>query len=136
MTSPGARETRRTERRLPGLDRVQRRILRACLKYPFLVVAIAAAMMAYCLATLSGSPVDVFPDFAPPQIQIQTESLGLSTSDVESLVTVPLELLPKSTWRPNCKVPPPCPNARILARARDESCSPSFAFDRAPRLRA
>ena len=78
-------------RRLPGLDRVHRRILRACLKYPYLVIAIAAAMMAYCFAMLPSSSVDVFPDFAPPQIQIQTESLGLSTSDVESLVTVPLE---------------------------------------------
>ena len=44
------------------------------------------------LATIRDSSVDVFPNFAPPQVEIQTESLGLSTSDVESLVTVPLEL--------------------------------------------
>jgi CzcA family heavy metal efflux pump len=76
---------------LPGLDRVHRAILSWCLRYPFLVVAAAAGVMAYCLLTIPSSPVDVFPDFSPPQVQIQTESLGLSTSDVESLVTIPLE---------------------------------------------
>jgi len=35
--------------------------------------------------------VDVFPEFAPPRVDIQTICLGLSTADVESLVTVPLE---------------------------------------------
>ena len=36
-------------------------------------------------------PVDVFPEFAPPRVEIQTLSLGLSASEVEALVTVPLE---------------------------------------------
>ncbi len=36
-------------------------------------------------------PVDVFPEFAPPRVEIQTPSLGLSAEEVESLVTVPLE---------------------------------------------
>jgi len=35
--------------------------------------------------------VDVFPEFAPPRVVIQTACVGLSTSDVEQLVTVPLE---------------------------------------------
>jgi CzcA family heavy metal efflux pump len=35
--------------------------------------------------------VDVFPEFAPPQVEIQTICTGLSTDDVEQLVTVPLE---------------------------------------------
>jgi len=33
----------------------------------------------------------VFPEFAPPRVDIQTLCVGLSTADVESLVTVPLE---------------------------------------------
>ena len=36
-------------------------------------------------------PVDVFPEFAPPRVEIQTACLGLSAAEVEELVTVPLE---------------------------------------------
>jgi len=49
-------------------------------------------MMAFGITSIPNTPVDVFPNFAPPQVEVQTESLGLSTSDVESLVTTPLEL--------------------------------------------
>ncbi len=69
-----------------------RAIVSWSLNFRFLVVGAAIAMMAVGLATMRSTPVDVFPNFAPPQVEIQTESLGLSTSDVESLVTVPLEL--------------------------------------------
>ncbi len=37
--------------------------------------------------------VDVFPEFAPPQVQIQTEAQGYSTKDVEALVTRPIEIV-------------------------------------------
>ena len=33
----------------------------------------------------------MFPEFAPPLVEVQTEAPGLSTNDVEALVTVPLE---------------------------------------------
>ena len=36
-------------------------------------------------------PVDVFPEFAPPQVVIQTEAPGMAPQDVESLLTYPLE---------------------------------------------
>src|SRR2546429_3261053 len=36
-------------------------------------------------------PVDVYPEFSPPTVEIQTEALGLSAAEVEQLVTVPLE---------------------------------------------
>ena len=36
-------------------------------------------------------PVDVFPEFAPPQVVIQTEVSGMAPQDVELLVTYPLE---------------------------------------------
>jgi CzcA family heavy metal efflux pump len=36
-------------------------------------------------------PLDVFPEFAPPVVEIQSEAPGMSTEEVESLVTVPIE---------------------------------------------
>jgi CzcA family heavy metal efflux pump len=69
-----------------------RSIVSWSLNFRFLVVAAAAALIAIGAASVRSTPVDVFPEFAPPQVEVQTESLGLSTSDVESLVTVPLEL--------------------------------------------
>jgi CzcA family heavy metal efflux pump len=61
------------------------------LRFRYLVVAVAAGMLAFGVVQLRSVPVDVFPEFAPPRVQIQTACLGLSASDVEQLVTVPLE---------------------------------------------
>ena len=47
--------------------------------------------MVYGLRTLEHAPLDVFPEFAPPLVEVQTEAPGLSTEEVESLVTMPLE---------------------------------------------
>jgi len=66
-------------------------IVGTSLQYRFLVVFAAAAMMVFGIARLSNSSVDVFPEFAPPKVEIQTLSLGLSAAAVEELVTVPLE---------------------------------------------
>lgn len=61
------------------------------LRFRFLVAAAAAAMLAVGTLQLGSMRVDTFPEFAPPTVEIQTNCLGLSTSDVESLVTVPIE---------------------------------------------
>ena len=61
------------------------------LKGRFLVVALAGALMFFGAAQLRDSPVDVFPEFAPPRVEVQTSCLGLSAAEVESLVTTPLE---------------------------------------------
>ncbi len=62
------------------------------LKYRYLIVYVYAALMVFALARLNNSAVDVFPEFAPPRVEIQTFSLGLTTTEVEQLVTVPLEM--------------------------------------------
>jgi Cu/Ag efflux pump CusA len=67
-------------------------IIRSSLRFRYLVVAAAAGMMVLGIAALPHQQVDVFPEFAPPRVLIQTACLGLSTSDVEELVTVPLEV--------------------------------------------
>ena len=66
-------------------------IVSTSLNYRFLVVAVGALLMALGFAILPSTRVDAFPEFAPPRVVIQTACLGLSTSDVEQLVTVPLE---------------------------------------------
>jgi CzcA family heavy metal efflux pump len=66
-------------------------IVRSSLRFRFLVVAAAAAMVLFGVQALRDERLDVFPEFAPTQVQVQTEALGLSASEVEQLVTVPLE---------------------------------------------
>ena len=66
-------------------------IVTTSLRFRFLVVGLAAAMMVYGITQIGHMPVDVFPEFAPPKVEIQTSSLGLSAVEVEELVTVPLE---------------------------------------------
>jgi CzcA family heavy metal efflux pump len=61
------------------------------LKFRYLVLAIAVGLMYFGIKQIQKMPVDVFPEFAPPMVEIQTISLGLSAEEVESLVTVPLE---------------------------------------------
>jgi CzcA family heavy metal efflux pump len=70
---------------------VFRWIVGSSLKFRFLVVAIAAGMVVFGIDRFREMPVDVFPEFAPPRVEIQTPCLGLSTAEVEELVTVPLE---------------------------------------------
>src|SRR3970040_2199226 len=66
-------------------------IVKTSLQYRFLVVFAATVLMVFGIARLSESSVDVFPEFAPPKVEIQTISLGLSAPAVEELVSVPLE---------------------------------------------
>ncbi len=70
---------------------MMRWIVGSSLKLRFLVVACAAAMMFFGVPQLQGMPVDVFPEFAPPRVEIQTPCLGLTAEEVEGLVSVPLE---------------------------------------------
>jgi Cu/Ag efflux pump CusA len=70
---------------------MMRWIVATSLKFRFVVVALAGIVMAIGFSQLRGVPVDVFPEFAPPKVEIQTISWGLNSAEVESLVTVPLE---------------------------------------------
>ncbi len=56
-----------------------------------LVLALAALLVVLGVRAGRDVPLDVFPEFAPPMVEIQTEAPGLSTEEVESLVTVPIE---------------------------------------------
>ncbi|MCI0832292.1 MAG: efflux RND transporter permease subunit [Chloroflexi bacterium] len=66
-------------------------VIGSSLKLPFIVIALAAAMMYFGLAQLRDMPVDVFPEFAPPRVELQTEAPGLSTVETEEILTITLE---------------------------------------------
>ncbi len=66
-------------------------IVAASLRYRYLIVFMAVVLMVFGISRLTNSAVDVFPEFAPPKVEVQTLSTGLSASAVEELVTVPLE---------------------------------------------
>ncbi|MGD2148722.1 MAG: efflux RND transporter permease subunit, partial [Anaerolineae bacterium] len=69
------------------------------LKYRFLVIVIAAALLLFGYARLRKMPVDALPEFAPAYVEIQTEALGLSAEEVEMLVTINVEeLLMGTPW--------------------------------------
>ena len=74
-----------------GNRTLMRFIVSSSLRFRYLVVAAAVAMMVFGVLQIQSMRVDVFPEFAPPQLQIQTICTGLSTTDVEQLVAVPLE---------------------------------------------
>ena len=68
-------------------------IVRASLAHPRIVTALAGLIAALGLAALVTARFDVFPDFAPPHVLVQTEAPGLDATQVEALVTRPLEEL-------------------------------------------
>ncbi len=61
------------------------------LRYRGAVLALAGALAAYGGFVASRTRLDVFPEFAPPMVVMQTEAPGLSAGQVETLVTRPLE---------------------------------------------
>jgi Cu/Ag efflux pump CusA len=66
-------------------------IVSRSLHYRWLVLFAAAAIMAFGIAQVPNTKVDVFPEFAPPRVEIQTIALGNSSNEVEEFITVPLE---------------------------------------------
>lgn len=66
-------------------------LVRFSIRFSGVIIGLASLIIVYGLFSLTRSNLDVFPEFAPTQIIIQTESPGLSAELVESLVTQPIE---------------------------------------------
>jgi CzcA family heavy metal efflux pump len=66
-------------------------IVRASLRNPRIVTALACLIAVFGVAAILSARFDVFPDFAPPHVLVQTEAPGLDATQVEALVTRPLE---------------------------------------------
>src|SRR2546421_820410 len=68
-----------------------RKVIASSLQFRLLVIVAAVGLIFTGVARLRQAPVDTYPEFTPPTVEIQTEALGLSASEVEQLITVPLE---------------------------------------------
>ncbi|MBW4054315.1 MAG: efflux RND transporter permease subunit [Proteobacteria bacterium] len=66
-------------------------IVRSAIRWRGVVISLACLLAGYGIYTLSHSKLDVFPEFAPPLAIIQAEAPGLSSEQVEVLVTQPIE---------------------------------------------
>ncbi|MBA3708340.1 MAG: efflux RND transporter permease subunit, partial [Planctomycetes bacterium] len=67
------------------------RIVSLALRLRWIVVGLALAIAGYGMYTATHAKIDVYPEFAPPQVVVQTEAPGLSPEEVEQLVTRPVE---------------------------------------------
>ena len=70
---------------------MMRWIVGSSLRFRYLVVAASVALIVVGVVTLRDTPVDVFPEFSQPKIEVQTITIGLSAEETEELVTVPIE---------------------------------------------
>ena len=66
-------------------------IVSRSLRFRWLVLFAATALMVFGVTQIPNTKVDVFPEFAPPQVEIQTIALGNSSEEVEEFITVPIE---------------------------------------------
>ena len=67
------------------------KLIRFSIRHPTVVLVLALMVLAYGVYSTRIAKLDVFPEFAPPQVVIQTEAPGFSAELVESLVTRHIE---------------------------------------------
>ena len=67
-------------------------IIRFALRFRAIIVVLACLLVAYGIYVLGNASYDAFPEFAPPQVDVQTEAPGFASEQVETLVTRALEV--------------------------------------------
>lgn len=73
------------------LNAVLNQILKNSIAQRWFIVAGAIALTLWGVFSVTQMPLDVFPPFAPPQVDIQVEVVGLAPEEVETQITVPIE---------------------------------------------
>lgn len=61
------------------------------LRLRMVVIVLMALLLIVGTRIIQNASYDVFPEFAPPYVEIQVEAPGLSTAEVEALIAVPIE---------------------------------------------
>lgn len=67
------------------------KLVELSIRFRGIVIALACLVVGYGIYTAWHARYDVYPEFAPPQVVVQTEAPGLSPEDVEQLVTRQVE---------------------------------------------
>ena len=70
---------------------MMRWIVSTSLRLRYLMLLAAVLLIAFGTSQFRGMPVDVYPEFAPPRVEVQVLCLGMPAADVEALVSVPME---------------------------------------------
>lgn len=81
----------RTASRPPEVGYRMSWMIASGLRFGRLVIAAAVALLVLGVAQLGSAKVDVYPEFMPPTVEIQTEALGLSAAEVEHFITLGME---------------------------------------------
>jgi len=72
----------------PGL---QPALIGLAIRFRGITLALALVLIGYGALSVVRAKYDVFPEFAPPQVGVQTEAPGLTPEQVEVLITQPVE---------------------------------------------
>jgi CzcA family heavy metal efflux pump len=66
-------------------------IVARSLRFRWLAVFAAAAVLVFGFLSTRDAELDVFPEFAPPIVEVQTLATGNTSTEVEELITIPIE---------------------------------------------
>ncbi|MGZ5027888.1 MAG: efflux RND transporter permease subunit, partial [Methylobacter sp.] len=66
-------------------------LIRLSIRFHGIVIALAVLILLYGGYRFATAGLDIFPEFSPKQVIIQTEAPGLSSEQVEVLVTQQIE---------------------------------------------
>lgn len=72
-------------------DTLLNQTLKNAIAQRWFIVICAIFITVWGVVSVTQMPLDVFPEFAPPQVDIHTEATGLAPEEVESQITVPIE---------------------------------------------
>ncbi|WP_342596982.1 efflux RND transporter permease subunit [Cyanobacterium aponinum UTEX 3222] len=73
------------------LNSLLNQILKNSIAQRWFIVIAAIFVTVWGVISVTQMPLDVFPEFAPPQVDIHTEATGLAPEEVEAQITVPIE---------------------------------------------
>lgn len=76
---------------IPGSSGPQAALIRFAIRFRGVVLSLACLLIGYGIYSLGQAKYDAFPEFAAPQVSIQTEAPALTSEEVGILVTQPIE---------------------------------------------